>query len=124
MTDYLNFLKSNVAVLYSSTVIPGLLIGSFLKVVIHRTPKILEQGWKQQCHEMLDMDPPKEEPISLSKPNSTCPNCGHSIKPWENIPVLSYLLLKGKCSDCKTAISPRYPIEEIDTSILSLMGVG
>lgn len=123
MTDYFNLLNSHIAVLYSGTVILGLLIGSFLNVVIHRTPKILEQGWKQQCHEMLEMDAPKEEPISLSKPNSTCPNCGHSIKPWENIPVISYLLLKGKCSDCKTGISPRYPIVEIATSILSLMVV-
>ncbi len=121
MNDFFLFLNSNMAVLYTGTAVLGLLIGSFLNVVIHRIPKMLEQSWKQQCHEMLEMDPPETQPISLSKPNSTCPNCGHAIKPWENIPVISYLFLKGKCSDCKTGISIRYPIVEIVTALLSLV---
>jgi len=112
--------------LYTCTVILGLLIGSFLNVVIYRLPKMLEQDWKQQCAVLLEQDQlekelAKEETITLSKPNSTCPKCQHRIKPWENIPVLSYLFLAGKCSQCKNKISIRYPLIEIATSILSLL---
>lgn len=121
MTDFFVFLNSNPAVLYSGTFVLGLLIGSFLNVVIHRTPLILEQSWKQQCHEMLEMAAPIEDTITLSKPNSTCPHCGHAIKPWENIPVFSYLMLRGKCSNCSNAISVRYPLVEIATALLSLV---
>lgn len=121
MNEFFLFLNANVTILYAGTAVLGLLIGSFLNVVIHRIPKMLEQSWKQQCHEMLEMNPPEIQPISLSKPNSTCPNCGHAIKPWENIPVISYLFLKGKCSGCKTGISIRYPIVEIVTALLSLV---
>lgn len=121
MTDFFNFLNANPIVLYSGTFIFSLLIGSFLNVVIHRIPKMLEQSWKQQCHEMLEMEAPTEDAITLSKPNSTCPQCGHAIKPWENIPVLSYLFLGGKCSACKTSISIRYPLVEMATALLSLI---
>ena len=95
----------------------GLCVGSFLNVVIHRLPLILERGWKLDSAEMLGvkLDTPPA-PITLSTPRSRCPSCGHPIAWHENVPVLSYLRLRGKCSACKTLISPRYPIIEILTA--------
>lgn len=106
--------------LYPSIFILGLIIGSFLNVVIFRIPKMLEQEWKSQCCELLETECKEEPKVTLSTPNSTCPKCGHEIKPWENIPVISYLFLRGKCSSCKTSISLRYPIIELVTGVLSL----
>ncbi|MDO6444665.1 A24 family peptidase [Colwellia sp. 1_MG-2023] len=111
---------------YITVVIVALTIGSFLNVVIFRFPKMLEQGWYKECREFLadeiNDSPEKVQPlITLSKPNSTCPHCQHEIRYYENIPVLSWLFLKGKCSQCKTAISIRYPIIESATAILSLV---
>lgn len=99
----------------------GLCIGSFLNVVIHRLPKIMEQEWLAQCAELRGEEPPTNgERLTLSTPRSRCPSCGHAISAWENIPLLSYLLiLRGKCSDCGTRISPRYPIIEALTGLLS-----
>jgi leader peptidase (prepilin peptidase)/N-methyltransferase len=100
----------------------GLCIGSFLNVVIHRLPQMLERGWKIDSAEMLGLDPAKTaalaEPITLSRPRSRCPSCGHAIAWHENIPVLSYLKLGGKCAACKTPISPRYPLVELLTAVL------
>ncbi|KNZ32462.1 MAG: peptidase A24 [Methylibium sp. NZG] len=97
----------------------GLCIGSFLNVVIHRLPLMLERGWKADSAEMLGLTPePPSEPLSLSTPRSRCPSCGHRIAWRENIPVASYLWLRGKCSACKTAISPRYPLIELLTGVL------
>ncbi|UZE95167.1 prepilin peptidase [Alkalimarinus alittae] len=110
--------------LYPSIFILGLIIGSFLNVVIYRIPKMLEQEWKSQCCELLEVEGKEEPKVTLSTPNSTCPQCGHEIKPWENIPVISYLFLRGKCSSCKTTISLRYPIIELVTGILSLGVIG
>ena len=95
----------------------GLCVGSFLNVVIHRLPLMLERGWKLDSAEMLGvtLDTPAA-PITLSTPRSSCPSCGHLIAWHENVPVLSYLRLRGKCSACKTHISPRYPIIEILTA--------
>ena len=99
----------------------GVCVGSFLNVVIHRLPKMMERDWLGQCAELrgetLPADP---EPLSLAKPRSRCPDCGHQITALENIPLLSYLLiLKGKCSGCGRRISPRYPIVEAITGLLS-----
>ena len=96
----------------------GLCIGSFLNVVIHRMPMMMERGWRIDSAELLGVkiDPPAE--ISLSKPRSRCPKCGHAITWRENIPVLSWLLLKGRCSACGTPISARYPAIEILTALL------
>ncbi len=95
----------------------GLCVGSFLNVVIHRLPLMLERGWKLDSAEMLGvkLDAPPAV-ITLSTPRSRCPSCGHPIAWHENVPVLSYLRLRGKCSACKTSISPRYPIIEIVTA--------
>ena len=99
----------------------GLCVGSFLNVVIHRLPKMMEQDWQAQCAELRGESPPDQgEALSLAKPRSRCPNCGHQITALENIPLVSYLLiLKGKCSGCGTRISPRYPINELLTGLLS-----
>ena len=93
----------------------GLCIGSFLNVVIHRLPMMLERGWKIDSAEMLGVKLDEAEVLTLAKPRSRCPSCGHRITWYENIPVISYLWLRGKCSACKTVISPRYPLVEILT---------
>lgn len=111
------------------TLVLGLLVGSFLNVVIYRLPKMMERDWQQQCRDFLTNDgdiatlpanDSKQEPFNLMVPVSRCPHCGHKIKPWENIPVFSYLFLRGKCSDCKAKISIRYPIIELMTGMLSV----
>lgn len=112
--------------LYTVVAVVSLCIGSFLNVVILRLPKMMEAKWRCDCEEFLEV--PTEQrsgpkPLSLSEPNSSCPNCGHEIRPWENIPVLSYLFLRGKCSNCKDRISARYPIIEAVTAALSLATV-
>lgn len=96
----------------------GLLIGSFLNVVIHRVPQMLERGWKLDSAEMLGVKVELPPEITLSTPRSRCPSCGHAIAWHENIPVLSWLRLGGKCSACKTRISARYPFVEILTGVL------
>jgi leader peptidase (prepilin peptidase)/N-methyltransferase len=96
----------------------GLCIGSFLNVVIHRLPLMLERGWKLDSAEMLGVTVETPAEITLSSPRSRCPSCGHAIAWHENIPLFSYLRLGGKCSACKTRISPRYPIVEVMTALL------
>jgi leader peptidase (prepilin peptidase)/N-methyltransferase len=97
----------------------GLLIGSFLNVVIHRVPKMMEREWDGDCRELLKLNPqPDPEPYNLLLPRSACPHCGHQIRWYENIPIASYLVLGGKCSGCKAGISPRYPIVELVTGAL------
>lgn len=96
----------------------GLCIGSFLNVVIHRLPLMLERAWKHDSAEMLDLKIEEAAAITLSQPPSRCPSCGHAIRWHENIPVLSYLRLRGRCAACKTGISPRYPFIELLTAVL------
>lgn len=96
----------------------GLCIGSFLNVVIHRLPQMLERGWKLDSAEMLGVKVEVPPEITLSKPRSRCPKCSHAIAWYENVPVLSYVGLRGKCTECKTRISPRYPLIEIGTAVL------
>ena len=91
----------------------GLIVGSFLNVVIHRLPRMLEHTWQSQCQELAGHPPAPTEPYNLLIPRSACPQCGHKITALENIPVLSYLVLRGRCSECKAKISPRYPIVEL-----------
>lgn len=97
----------------------GLCVGSFLNVVIHRLPKMMEQEWRAQCAELRGEAIPPETPLSLARPRSHCPSCAHPIGALENIPLLSYLLLKGRCSACGTAISLRYPLVELATGLVS-----
>jgi leader peptidase (prepilin peptidase)/N-methyltransferase len=107
----------------------GLLVGSFLNVVIYRLPKMMERDWEAQCKEFIASKDisnpalpqlPDREPFNLMVPRSRCPHCGHQIKSWENIPIVSYLMLGGKCSACKAKISVRYPIIELVTGLLSV----
>ena len=101
----------------------GLLIGSFLNVVILRLPVMMEKEWHAQCNDLLEITPDNEqasEPFNLVTPNSHCPKCNHKIKAIENIPILSYLFLKGRCSDCGIKIPSRYPIIEATTALLSI----
>ncbi len=97
----------------------GLLVGSFLNVVIHRLPKMLEQEWLQQCADLNSKATEHAPPYNLLVPRSACPHCGHKIGALENIPLISYLLLRGKCRGCSAAISARYPIVEALSGVLS-----
>lgn len=124
--DVLLLLQESPPLFYTTVGILGLMVGSFLNVVIHRLPIILDRQWSQQCREHLDITPetiPEEPLFNLVRPASRCPECGHRIRVLENIPVLSYLVLKGRCSDCGTRISPRYPVIELVTAILSVITV-
>lgn len=103
----------------ASVFILGLLVGSFLNVVIHRLPLMMQREWAQQCQELIGNTSPETEPLTLSKPRSRCPHCGHAISAFENIPLISYLVLKGRCKQCKAPISKRYPLIELLTAIIS-----
>ena len=96
----------------------GLCIGSFLNVVIHRLPLMMERGWRIDSAELLGVKIDAPAPITLSTPRSRCPACAHPIRWHENIPLASYLRLGGKCSACKAPISPRYPAIEVLTALL------
>ncbi len=96
----------------------GLMLGSFLNVVIHRLPIMMERDWAGQCAELRGEDPPEFEPLSLAKPRSRCPQCGHAISAAENIPLVSWLLLRGRCKGCAAPISVRYPLVELVTGVL------
>ena len=107
----------------------GLIVGSFLNVVIHRLPKMLERSWDGQAADLLDdRDQPDvakklrdahTQRYNLITPASTCPHCTHKIRAWENIPILSYMFLRGRCSSCRAPISLRYPIVEAISGILA-----
>ena len=96
----------------------GLLIGSFLNVVIYRLPKVMERQWAAECAELAGTELPKSETFNLLVPRSRCQKCGHPISWFENIPVLSYAFLRGKCSVCRTPISLRYPLVELSNGAL------
>lgn len=97
----------------------GLLVGSFLNVVIHRLPKMMEREWQQQCAELNGQTLDASPSYNLIVPRSACPHCNHAISALENIPVISYLFLRGKCAGCAAPISPRYPIVEAVSGLLS-----
>jgi len=98
----------------------GLLVGSFLNVVIWRLPKMLERDWRLQAHDILGQPLDTPQPTyNLILPHSHCPHCDHSIRVWENIPVISYVFLRGRCSSCAVPISKRYPLTELACGVLS-----
>lgn len=106
--------------LYACTIVFGLVVGSFLNVVILRLPRAMEASWREQCCELLEQPLSTQEKIGIVFPASHCPKCMTPIKPWHNIPVLSYLWLRGKCASCQARISPRYPVIELATALMSL----
>lgn len=99
----------------------GLAIGSFVGVVVHRLPLRLEWEWRSQCRELLGQNGQEPPPPGLVFPRSRCPHCNHAIPWYENIPLLSYLLLRGRCSACQSRISPRYPVLEILSALLAAL---
>ena len=100
----------------------GLVVGSFLNVVIHRLPIMMESRWRRDCCELLEVESEKhDEPLTLAVPNSHCPSCKAPIRAWQNIPVLSYLFLGGRCANCGVKISLRYPLVELATGLLTLL---
>lgn len=109
------------------TTLLGLMVGSFLNVVIHRLPLMMQRTWRRDCIEYLGLDASsypesaETEPFNLMLPASHCPQCQAQIKPHQNIPILSYLLLKGRCATCQCPISLRYPAIEALTGLLSLI---
>ena len=123
---------NDVAVLYSSSpalfagsvFLIGLIVGSFLNVVIYRLPIILEREWRTQAADVLacglaSASEPANERFTLSTPRSACPNCKAPITAWQNIPIVSWLVLRGRCASCQTKISVRYPLVELATGVLS-----
>ena len=101
----------------------GLCVGSFLNVVIHRLPKMLERGWQAQCAELRGESPVPEPAYNLVVPRSACPACGQRITALQNIPVVSWLVLRGKCAACKAPISARYPVVEILGGLLAAYAI-
>ncbi len=112
-------LQASPAAFITACVLLGLCAGSFLNVVIHRTPRIMENRWRAECAELSNETFTAPERYNLVVPRSRCPACGHRITALENIPLVSYLALRGKCSACKAPISARYPIVEALTGVLS-----
>lgn len=129
----IQLLQENMSVALVVFTLLGLCVGSFLNVVIHRIPLMMHYAWRQECSQFLaqQTDLPNEHsepltrivasdvPITLSTPASRCPHCAHKIKWYENIPLISWMMLRGRCSDCKAAIGVRYPIVELVTALLS-----
>jgi len=106
----------------AAAVIFGLLIGSFLNVVIHRLPRMMEREWATQCAELRGEMVVPGEPFSLVSPRSRCPHCGRPIGAFENIPIVSFLLMRGRCRGCGKGISWRYPVVEALTGLLFGLG--
>ncbi|GAA6170495.1 type IV prepilin peptidase/methyltransferase PilD [Colwellia sp. KU-HH00111] len=122
----LAFFHQSPVAFYSMVILFSLLIGSFLNVVVYRLPKMMHNTWYVECREFLadELEQSTAKPIkqlTLSTPNSTCPKCDHKIRFYENIPVISWLFLRGKCSQCHNAISARYPLVEAATAMLSVV---
>ncbi|MEP5566899.1 MAG: A24 family peptidase [Halioglobus sp.] len=117
----LDVLNQNSWLLCTALLSLGLVVGSFLNVVIHRLPIMMESRWRRDCCELLEVEGEKQDQkLTLAVPNSHCPSCNAPIKAWQNIPVLSYLILGGKCANCSVSISLRYPAVELITGLLTL----
>lgn len=133
--QFIQLLQENMTIALVVFGLLGLCVGSFLNVVIHRTPLMMVSAWRKECSQFMyeKADMPREHtmplvnivatdtPITLSKPASRCPHCAHKIKWYENIPLISWIVLRGRCSDCKAAIGLRYPIVELVTALLSAL---
>jgi leader peptidase (prepilin peptidase)/N-methyltransferase len=122
VAPFIQLLAGNPALFLIVIGVLGLMVGSFLNVVIHRLPIMLEKNWQRECQAFLDLEPEAapNQPYNLLVPGSHCPQCKRSIRPWENIPIISYLLLEGRCAGCRTPISFRYPAIEALTAAISV----
>ncbi|QGW75971.1 prepilin peptidase [Pseudomonas alkylphenolica] len=119
--DLMDTLASQPLLYLSFALLLGLVVGSFLNVLVHRLPIMLQRQWQAEAREVLELpSEPEAERYDLFLPASQCPHCGHRIRAWENIPVLSYLLLRGRCSSCRSAISARYPLVELGCAALTV----
>ncbi|TXH04420.1 MAG: prepilin peptidase [Nevskiaceae bacterium] len=112
-------LRDNPPFLWFATALLGLTVGSFLNVVILRLPRMMEMAWKRECREILELPAIEEKRLSLVFPSSRCNGCGAPIRAWQNVPVLSWLLLRGQCARCKTPISIQYPLVEAAAGAVS-----
>lgn len=122
--DWWPVLEQSPALTYTIIGLTALVIGSFLNVVVYRLPRIMRAQFEHECAKYAGIEvDDKRETLSLAFPSSHCPNCGHTIRFWENVPVLSYVLLGGRCSACKQSIGIRYPLVEAATAILSVLVV-
>ncbi|WP_218696322.1 prepilin peptidase [Acinetobacter harbinensis] len=123
MQELINYFIATPTALYIAVGLLGLCIGSFLNVVIYRTPKMMEQEWRQDCQMLLHPEQAliDQSKLTLSKPASTCPKCHSAIRWYQNIPVFSWLILRGRCASCQNPISIRYPLIELLTAICSLV---
>jgi leader peptidase (prepilin peptidase)/N-methyltransferase len=124
--QWLELFRHNPILLYGLIAVVGLTAGSFLNVVIYRLPKMLDEDWRRECaalagKEKVVLERPR---MSLAHPPSHCPHCGHRLRPIENIPLISYLVLRGRCSACNASIGLRYPLVEATTALLSVLVVG
>ncbi len=119
----LEYLDASPAFVITAVALFGATVGSFLNVVIYRLPIMMQRQWQQQCAELSQPEAtnPPTETFNLAKPDSRCPHCGHKIRAWENIPIISYLFLRGCCSGCGANISIRYPVIEAVTAALSAL---
>ncbi|MBE7927339.1 prepilin peptidase [Pseudomonas saudiphocaensis] len=114
------FLASNTLAFVLCVLVLGLLVGSFLNVLIYRLPVMMQREWRAQAREFLELPVDSDgAPFNLLLPHSRCPHCNHQIRAWENIPLVSWLALRGKCSACKAPISKRYPLVELACGVLS-----
>ena len=114
-----DFLAGNPLAFVLCAIVLGLLVGSFLNVVIHRLPIMMQRDWRAQAREFLELPAEPASTFNLVLPHSHCPHCDHEIRPWENIPLVSWLALRGKCSSCRAPISKRYPLVELLCGLLS-----
>ena len=120
MTEILTLLEASPTLLVGLCVVFGLLVGSFLNVVIYRLPEMMQREWRAEAREILELPAEEAQPLfNLVTPRSRCPKCGHTIAWYENVPVMSWLILKGKCKGCSTPISKRYPIIELVSGVLA-----
>lgn len=123
MADFLILLREQPALLVGCAAVLGLVVGSFLNVVILRLPRMLARDWRVQAREILEISaqPDTDDGLSLLRPGSSCPQCGHSIRAWQNIPVLSWLMLRGRCAHCATPIPLQYPVVEAASGVLTAL---
>jgi leader peptidase (prepilin peptidase)/N-methyltransferase len=118
--EFIDAIRHNPPLFYVTVVLVGLCVGSFLNVVIHRLPRMMEAQWRAECAALNGAEPAEApEPYNLFQPGSRCPGCAAPIRAWQNIPVVSWVALRGRCANCRTPISFRYPAVEIAAGVLA-----